>query len=84
MHLHRQRYLAVHVRGPEAGGGTVVGVGGEERRAAGEGLVDIVHDDLRLGDRLAAVDEHGHLLVHGVGGEEELAILFLTFSSTYS
>ncbi|WVZ57446.1 LOW QUALITY PROTEIN: hypothetical protein U9M48_007829 [Paspalum notatum var. saurae] len=69
-------YLVVDEGGPEAGGGAVVGVGWEERRAcAGEDLVEVLHDDLRLGDRLAAVDEHGHLLVHRVGLEEELTLV---------
>ena len=53
-----------------------MGIGGEEGGAgAGERLVDVLHDDLRLADGLAAVDEHGHLLVHRVGDDEELALV---------
>ena len=69
-------YLVVDVGGPEASDGALVGVGGEEGHAgAGEGLVDVLHDDLRLADGLAVVDEHGDLLVHRVGAEEELALV---------
>uniref|UniRef100_A0A0E0F084 Uncharacterized protein n=1 Tax=Oryza meridionalis TaxID=40149 RepID=A0A0E0F084_9ORYZ len=63
-------------RGPEASDGAFVGVGGEEGVAgAGEGLVDVLHDDLRLADGVAVVDEHGHRLVHRVGGEQEVALV---------
>ncbi|BAT11764.1 Os10g0528651 [Oryza sativa Japonica Group] len=69
-------YLVVDVGGPEASDGTVVGVGWEERNAGvGERLVDVLHDDLRLADGLAVVDEHGYLLVHRVGGEKQLALV---------
>jgi hypothetical protein len=69
-------YLVVDVGGPEASDGALVGVGGEEGRAgAGEGLVDVLQDDLRLADGLAAVDQHGDLLVDGVGLEQELALV---------
>jgi hypothetical protein len=69
-------YLIVDEGGPEAGGGAAVGVGGEDRRArAGEDLVEVLNDDLRLGDRLAVVDEHGNFLVHRVGLEKELALV---------
>ena len=67
-------YLVVDEGGPEASGGALVGVGGEDGRAD-EQLVDVLHDDERLADGLAIVDEHGHLLVHGVGREEEFALV---------
>lgn len=34
------------------------------------GLVDELEDDLRLGEWLAMVDQHGDLLVHGVVRQE--------------
>ena len=67
-------YLVVDEGGPEASGGALVGVGGEDGRAD-EQLVDVLHDDERLADGLAVVDEHGHLLVHRVGREEEAALV---------
>ena len=73
----RGAYLIVDEGGPEAGGGALVRVGGEDGRAAGsgEGLVEVLDDDLRLGDRPAAVDKHGDFPVHGVGLEEERALV---------
>jgi hypothetical protein len=54
----------------------LVGVGGEESGAGtGEGLVDVLHDDLRLADWLAVVNEHGDLLVDRIGGQQELALV---------
>ena len=51
-------------------------VGGEKGGTiARKGLVDVLHDDTRLADSLAAMDEHGHLLVHGVGRQEEVALV---------
>ncbi|KAE8794425.1 hypothetical protein D1007_30728 [Hordeum vulgare] len=72
----RGEQLLVDVGGPEPGGGAAVRVVGEEaREALRERLVDVLHDDQRLGDGAAAVDEHGHLPAVGrVGGEEELAL----------
>ena len=71
----RSYYLVVDVGGPEASDGTFIRVSRKERGAgAGEGLVDVLHDYLRLADRLAVVEEHGHLLVHRVGREEEAAL----------
>jgi len=53
-----------------------VRVGGEKGGTiARKGLVDVLHDDTRLADSLAAMDEHGHLLVHGVGRQEEVALV---------
>lgn len=40
-----------------------------------QALVDVLEDDEGLGDGPAIVDEHGDLLVHGVGGQEELVLL---------
>ena len=69
-------YLLVNVGGPETSNGAFMGVGREEGGAdAGERLVDVLNDDHGLAHRLAVVDEHGHLLVHGVGLEEELALV---------
>ena len=67
-------YLVAGVGCPEASGGAFVGVGWEDRPAS-EQLVDVLQDDERLADGPAVVDEHGHLLVHGVGLEEELALV---------
>jgi hypothetical protein len=67
-------YLVVEEAGPEAGGGAVEGVGGQERRAL-ERLVDVLDDDERLGDGAVAVEEHGHLLVDGVALEQQLALV---------
>jgi hypothetical protein len=69
-------YLVVDVGGPEASNRTPVGVGEEESGAGtGEGLVDVLHDDLRLADWLAVVNEHGDLLVDRIGGQQELALV---------
>jgi hypothetical protein len=68
--------LFVNVGSPEASDGAIVGISGEEGDAGvGEHLVDVLHDDLRLADGLTVVDEHGHLLVHRVGAEEEIALV---------
>uniref|UniRef100_A0A8R7U1I7 Uncharacterized protein n=1 Tax=Triticum urartu TaxID=4572 RepID=A0A8R7U1I7_TRIUA len=62
---------------PEAGGGAGERVGRQERRAL-EGFVDVLDDDERLGDGadvvVVAVEEQGHLLVHGVVPEQQLAL----------
>ncbi|TVU34086.1 hypothetical protein EJB05_15912, partial [Eragrostis curvula] len=64
------------VRGPEACDSAVVGVGWEDGLAgAREGVVEVLHDEYGLGDGLAAVEEHGDLLVDGVGGEKQLALV---------
>ncbi|KAK8452932.1 hypothetical protein SEVIR_5G199050v4 [Setaria viridis] len=69
-------YLAVDVGGPEAGDGAVVGVGGEEgRTGGGEGVVEVLQDEEGLRHGPAAVEEDGDLLVDGVGGEEQLALV---------
>jgi len=67
-------YLVAGVGCPEASGGAFVGVGWEDRPAS-EQLVDVLQDDERLADGLAVVDEHGHLLMHGVGRQEEVALV---------
>jgi hypothetical protein len=63
----------VGVGGPEAGPRARVGVGGEEG-LAGVDLVEVVEDDEGLADGAAVVEEHGDLLVDGVGAEEEVAL----------
>jgi len=69
-------YLLVYIGGPETSNGAFVGVGREEGGAdAGERLVEVLNDDRGLAHGLAVVDEHGHLLVHGVGLEDELALV---------
>nr|BAJ93349.1 predicted protein [Hordeum vulgare subsp. vulgare] len=68
-------HLVVDVGCPEAGDGTVIWVGGEERGRAGPDLVDVLDDGERLADGPAGVDEDGDLLAHRVGGEEELALV---------
>jgi hypothetical protein len=68
--------LLVDVVGPEAGLRARVGVGGQEGRArAGEGLVDVLDDDEGLADGAAVVEQHGDLLVDGVGAQEEVALV---------
>ncbi|TVU14260.1 hypothetical protein EJB05_37719, partial [Eragrostis curvula] len=61
---------------PKAGDSSLVGVNGEDWLAGvTPDLVDVLHNDKRLADGLAVVDEHGHLVVHRVGAEEELALV---------
>jgi len=51
---------------------------GRTARGGGGGrecLVDVLHDDLGLAHGLAVVDEHRDLLEHGVGLEENLALV---------
>ena len=81
----RGAYLIVDEGGPEAGGGALVRVGGEDGRAAGagEGLVEVLDDDLRLGDRPAAVDKHGTFPCTGLDSRRS-ALLWRRSSSTYS
>ena len=68
-------YLLVYIGGPETSNGAFVGVGREEGGAdAGERLVEVLNDDRGLAHGLAVVDEHGHLLVHGVELEQEVAL----------
>jgi hypothetical protein len=52
---------------------THLGVGGEDARP-GEGLADVLQDDERLAHGAAAVEEHGHLPVHGVERQQQLAL----------
>jgi hypothetical protein len=59
--------LSVRVRWND--GRAATGGGGQES------LVDVLQDDLRPADGLAVMDEHGHLLEHGVGLEEKLALV---------
>jgi hypothetical protein len=69
-------YLVGDELGPEAGGGAVVGVGGEDprRRPAVERLVDVLDDDEGLADGAAAVEEDGDGAVDGVVREQQLAL----------
>ncbi|BAT11771.1 Os10g0529600, partial [Oryza sativa Japonica Group] len=74
--IQKSSNLVVDVCGPEASNGAFIWVGGEDGVAgAGEDLVDVLHDDLRLADGVPVVDEHGHRLVHRVGGEQEVALV---------
>lgn len=51
-------------------------VGGEEGPAgAGEGVVQVLDYEHGLAHGLAGVEEHGDLLVHGVGRDKHLAFL---------
>ena len=69
-------YLVVNVSSPEASHGMAVRVRREEGgTVAAINLIEVLQDDLGLADGLAIVDEHGHLLVHRVGLEEELALV---------
>jgi hypothetical protein len=68
--------LLVDVVRPEAGLRARVGVGGEQRRRRRrERLVEVLHDDEGLADGAAVVQQHGDLLVHRVGAEEQLALV---------
>lgn len=68
-------YLLIDVRGPEAGGGTIIGIRGEDGRAGGgPGLIDVLDDDEGLTDRAVGVKEDRDLLVDRVGPEEELTL----------
>jgi hypothetical protein len=53
-----------------------VGVGRKERGpgACCPGLVDVLHDDERLAHGAAAVDQDGHLLVHRVELQQQVAL----------
>jgi hypothetical protein len=53
-------------------------VGGEERRPV-EGLVDVLDDGEGLADGAIAMEEHGHLLVDRVFGEQQLALVAQVF-----
>jgi hypothetical protein len=72
-------YLVFDVGGPEPINRAVVRVRGKDRHSAAgggwESLVDVLHDNLRVADGLAVMDEHGHLLEHGVGLEEKLTLV---------
>ena len=74
----RLRALVVDESGPEAGGGAEAGVGGEEERGR-ERLVDVLDDDEGLADGgavvVVAVEEDGDLLVDGVVGEQQVALV---------
>uniref|UniRef100_A0A8R7PVK1 Uncharacterized protein n=1 Tax=Triticum urartu TaxID=4572 RepID=A0A8R7PVK1_TRIUA len=79
LELPQPRPAAVHplvnVVGPEARLRARVRVGGEEPRGGGrEGVLDVLEDDEGLADGAAVVEEHGDLLVDGVGAEEEVAL----------
>uniref|UniRef100_J3N4B9 Uncharacterized protein n=1 Tax=Oryza brachyantha TaxID=4533 RepID=J3N4B9_ORYBR len=71
----RRADLVVDIGRPEPRHGALVGVGRQHGRAVGPGLVEVLHDDLRLVHRPAAVEEDRHGLVHRVGGEEERALV---------
>ena len=77
-------YLCIDVGGPEAGDGAAVGIGGEERRAAGvgEGVVEVLHDEHGLAHRLACVEEDGDLIVDGEA--RSCSLLSARSTSTYS
>jgi len=79
-------YLLDNVGGPETSNGAFMGVGREEGGAdAGERLVEVLNDDRGLAHGLAVVDEHGHLLVHGLDlRRSSLLLLWRSFSSRYS
>jgi hypothetical protein len=67
-----------YVGGPEASNRAVIRVRWKDGRCAGgggESLVDVLHDDLRLANGLAVMDEHGHLFPHRVRLEEQLALV---------
>mgnify|MGYP003702824995 CR=1 FL=1 len=71
-------YLVVDVLCPEPLDGAAVWVTGQYGRGAIGGrpdLVDVLDDDERLGEGLAVVEQHGDLLVHRVGPEQQLALL---------
>ncbi|CAL9172529.1 unnamed protein product [Musa hybrid cultivar] len=71
----RRTHLLVDEVGPEAGLGAGVGVGGQQRRAVGPRLVDVFDDDEGLAHGLAVVDEDRDLLMHGVGLEQQRALV---------
>ncbi|CAL9761009.1 unnamed protein product [Musa acuminata subsp. burmannicoides] len=71
----RRTHLLVDEVRPEAGMGAGVGVGGQQRCAVGPRLVDVLDDYEGLAHGLAVVDEDGDLLVHGVGLEQERALV---------
>lgn len=69
-------YLLVNVGGPETSNSAFVVVRREEGGAGvSKRLLEVLNDDHGLTYRLAVVDEYGHLLVHRVGLEEELALV---------
>ncbi|KAF3776733.1 hypothetical protein EJ110_NYTH47511 [Nymphaea thermarum] len=61
---------------PKTGNGAFIGIAGKDGRKSGgcPHLVYVLYDDQRFADGLAIVEENGHLLVDGVGVEEELAL----------
>jgi hypothetical protein len=74
----QRTYLGVQEVRPETGDGTVVGVGRQDGRPV-EGLVDVLDDEEGLADGPVAMEEHGHLLVDRVLGEQQLALVAQVF-----
>lgn len=68
-------HLGVGILCPEPVDGAAVGVGREDGLpGGGESFVDVLQDDQGLADGATAVEEHGHLPVHRVGPEQQLAL----------
>lgn len=68
--------LVINIGGPEASGGALVRVRGKDGGPLGfPNLVDILHDGWLVEYWFAVVDEHGHLPLHWVGGEEKPALV---------
>ena len=68
--------LLFNVGCPEASNGAIMGINWEEGWAsADEGLVDVLHDNLRFTDGLTVVDQYRNRLVHRVRAEEQLALV---------
>jgi len=68
-------YLLINVGGPEPSNSAFVGIRREEGGpGVSKRLLEVLNDDHGLTYRLAVVEEYGHLLVHRVGLEEELAL----------
>jgi predicted Abi (CAAX) family protease len=72
--MTRKYCLVVDEVSPKASHGAVVGVGWQEGRAV-ERLVDVLDDDERFADGAVAMEENGNLLVDGVLGEEQVALV---------
>lgn len=71
-----RRQLVINIGGPEASGGALVRVRGKDGGPLGfPNLVDILHDGWLVEYWFAVVDEHGHLPLHWVGGEEKPALV---------
>jgi hypothetical protein len=66
-------HLGVGILRPEPADDTAVGVGWEDVWP-GKGLIDVLQDNEQLVDGAAVMEEHGHLPVHGVGCQQQLAL----------